>query len=1569
MGVNTFKCPDAASVQFKKQYYGIFDQDTLSSSPSTNVGYFKFPTLIPHFEREVNIDFVYLRGNGQNQITILFDEVTKIQFGLDENSFQSWDITNQKCLKCQNLMSVQLDKCVQSCSAGFKSVYNPKTKMKECLLIDIYLNVSYLLFAFHTNDFSGIEVDSINGLSSSQFISQYQLPGPVVSKCGQLQLYGGFFINNYKSLITYAFSAAGFNFVKIYFKYILIDFPNNINTQIQVTLNNQKQNITLTQSQLSQASDICGFEGTEVIGTFTLYSISDTQNILTILNLNTEAYLGIREVSVYAFNCLQDNCLSCTLNNSQTTCQTCATGYYLQTGVCNQCNITCYTCQDSSSCTQCLPIQGLALNQSNQCVCQEYYYFDSVNIACSACQNNKCLTCQENDSTQCLSCKPPLALLNTDCVESCGTGMAVNQTSNKCQKCIPNCMNCDNNLQSCNKCQNGFFFLNDQCITNCPDGYFGDVQNAICIPCSQPECVSCVYSIDICTKCKQSYLVDINSNKCIPTCSSNQYADQGYCKNCSQLFENCSSCDLNKCTQCMNNLLLSVDQQVCLNQCPVGTVQVSQQCVQCKANCILCDLNLTCQQCSLGFYLYQGQCNSSCLQGYYPDQYNQCQPCSNLFTNCQTCSSQQCLSCDMNSNYKYINVNKNQCVQACGIGQFLDQNNQCQLCQNNQCATCNQSNNGFCLSCDPNNSNGYIFLDKSGNCVSQCPSGYFADTNNVCQDCKQYDTNCILCNSKVCLQCNTSYCLQIDSNLQSSCQIQPNCSQNSCSTNCLMCQQGICQVCQQNYFLENGQCVSDCTVPNYYKNFQQQTCDQCSTNIRFGSDCLECNQNSCTKCITNQFIQQGKCVNACGDGYYVTLQSNICYPCNNINCLSCNPSQPNQCLTCPSQGKSLLQNGDCVSQCSSGFYLDTNQCKACTNYSSNCSICNSTICLQCNNNQALDLSSKICINTPCPSTQYLGKNYFGSDACFECSQLFVNCVQCTKDKCSQCDSQKQYLITSNNTCNDSCPDNYYPDNNKVCQQCPSSQCKTCDTSNPSACQSCFLNGSYPYLNELGKCVSQCEANEYLDAVNLKCLTCSSKFSSSCLSCQCLSQCQEGYFPDQSNICQTCKSYNSDCVQCDKKSCIACSVSSNLFLYNNQCVGTCPDFYYPSQHDIKICNKCNDDTKCKQCNLQDPSKCLSCLNSYLLNETCVTSCPYGTFPNIQDNTCTYCYSQFSSCKECTEKNCISCQDNLFILEDTQQCVSSCPFNYIDSSLIINSSPANQNPNQENKKACQKCINKNCNTCDPKDTSKCLSCSQSLENSPLIYLYNQDCLQKCDFYVNLATNECYDSCPNFLLQIEQPKQCQECPNFIQSKQCVSQCTSNTYIDQTHQKLCVVCQDQYDSNCILCNSSKCLKCSIGFYLYQNKCYSQCPSNTFFDNDNYICLDKCTDPLVIINNKQCSKNCPSGQYKEPINSQNQIICGLCDKKCKECENKSSFCTICQQGSGWDCLDNEDFDTFLKNQYCEYLKEESEIEKCGKIITESSTQTQIIDITSYLSVAICLALILGIELPKLNYN
>ncbi|KAL4435523.1 hypothetical protein ABPG74_020299 [Tetrahymena malaccensis] len=1601
MGVNQFSCPDSQSAQFRNKFYG--------SPFDSNYSYdFKFKTDIPHFQREVNIDLVFFRGDGQNEITVQLDGGTQNQFEINypfilkeslhvnekdtwpkvkalvissiqinintchqscltckNSSFDSctscsqqaniqngkcscknqdyffqdgqcvpscnntqgyhqktssekictyiqnclsWDINNQKCLKCQIQMLPQLDKCVKSCSPGFEQILNHDTQSYECLLVDRFKNVKVVLSKLHTNEFSGIEVDGIKGLQIQGFMSQ-QNSDSIVSRCGDYQLLGGFIVNKQNSKISYQFTALGFNFVKVFFKYILIDIQKdkqNADSLIQVSLNNQKQNIKLTQSSISKAIDICGFSGSEIIDSFSLYDNSQAQNTLTILNLNNfneksdsnkNIYLGVREISIYAFNCLQDNCQQCIVNGTSTSCQICNSGYYLNIdGNCIKCYPTCLNCSNSTSCIDCIPIDGLSLNKNNnQCVCKDSFYFDSSKIICSPCKNQQCLTCLESDSTQCLSCIPLLALLGTECVANCGTGMAINQNTNQCQKCILNCSNCYQNLDSCNQCQNGYFFLNNQCIPKCPDGFYSDIQNQVCIPCTQSECKICNSSKDVCASCKDTFYVDVNAYKCVDNCSNTQYTDQGYCKNCSQQYQNCLSCDQYKCIQCTSSLVLSVDQKQCLNKCPIGTVQINQKCSKCiDANCSYCDSSLVCQVCSSGFYLYQGQCQAACPSNFYSDQQNKCQICSRLFSNCLNCSSTQCNQCDNSSIYKYLDLNKSECLQQCSIGQFSDSQNQCQLCQNKDCATCSQSDSKLCIKCDPNNSNKKIFLDNQGNCVTQCPSGYYPDNNRICQSCQKYGNQCIECNSQYCQQCDTNYYVNIDSTTNQSACISGN-NPNTCTLiNCQVCNNNnSCQVCQKGYFFQEvNKCVQVC-IPGYFQNFVKSTCDQCSQ--IFGNDCSECDQISCTKCsYAKQYIQGLICQEKCDDGFYTKPSEYICKPCNNSNCKTCDPSQPDKCQSCSNIGKNLLQNADCVIQCSEGFFQTGQECKPCLYQ---CTLCNySTQCLKCKSNYLIDINQSQCIQSSCPSGQYKGKNLQGSDACFECSKLFDNCIDCTAYSCQKCNSSK-YLNTSNNTCSDSCPENYYPNNDKTCVKCQNPQCKTCDAS---ICLSCFINGQYPYLNDKGSCVSNCENNEYLDEKIFKCSSCQKKYGSSCSSCNskaclkcannqyiseidnnscvticpsgqygntqtflcqncenircntceqtnpnqcmsckqeyhylyngnCLSQCQESYFPDKDNACQSCNKYHNNCNKCDQNNCISCSVQSNQYLLDNKCVDTCPDSYYPSQQDMKICKKCSD-SNCKQCNPQDPSKCLNCKNSFLFDQTCVSTCPIGTFTNQKDNSCTFCYSKFSSCQECDETKCISCQNNLFILEDTQQCVSSCPVNYIDSSIVVNSSKPSKNSNETKKKVCQKCANPNCNTCDPKDTSKCLSCPQNMEDFKSIYLYNEDCVKKCDSYLNLYTNECFDLCPNYLLQIEQPQQCKECEQFIQNKQCVMECTSNTYIDQTHKKLCVLCQDQYDGNCILCNSQKCLKCSKGLYLYRNKCYSQCPSNTYF-------------------------------------------------------------------------------------------------------------------------------------------
>ncbi|KAL4486861.1 hypothetical protein ABPG72_009625, partial [Tetrahymena utriculariae] len=125
------------------------------------------------------------------------------------NQCTEWDSQNQKCQTCQNPMLAQQDLCVKSCSSGFSKVLNTKLNKFECLMNDrfkqgksiiifiinlfqyqslrlyfnnLILKASIMLQAFHSNSFSGIEVESISGLSYSKFLYQFDYDS-FVSKC------------------------------------------------------------------------------------------------------------------------------------------------------------------------------------------------------------------------------------------------------------------------------------------------------------------------------------------------------------------------------------------------------------------------------------------------------------------------------------------------------------------------------------------------------------------------------------------------------------------------------------------------------------------------------------------------------------------------------------------------------------------------------------------------------------------------------------------------------------------------------------------------------------------------------------------------------------------------------------------------------------------------------------------------------------------------------------------------------------------------------------------------------------------------------------------------------------------------------------------------------------------------------------------------------------------------------------------------------------------------------------------------------------------------------------------
>jgi hypothetical protein len=128
----------------------------------------------------------------------------------------------------------------------------------------------------------------------------------------------------------------------------------------------------------------------------------------------------------------------------------------------------------------------------------------------------------------------------------------------------------------------------------------------------------------------------------------------------------------------------------------------------------------------------------------------------------------------------------------------------------------------------------------------------------------------------------------------------------------------------------------------------------------------------------------------------------------------------------------------------------------------------------------------------------------------------------------------------------------------------SSNCWTCDSSDPTKCITCFPNGTAAnaplYYAATMKCYDQCPAGSFLANVSsqqclncdVSCATCSS--ISSCLTCQ-----QDYIKASNNGLCVL--NCSSECSTCSvsKNNCTSCP--SGTVLYNYQCLSECPSGTY------------------------------------------------------------------------------------------------------------------------------------------------------------------------------------------------------------------------------------------------------------------------------------------------------------------------------------------------------------------------------------------------------------------------
>jgi hypothetical protein len=1133
---------------------------------------------------------------------------------------------------------------------------------------------------------------------------------------------------------------------------------------------------------------------------------------------------------------------------------------------CEICDKNCLLCSANPQ-EGCITCKGHFYSHKGECVtsCPDGFYKDDLRKSCVPC-DSKCKICESkvnNEGEKCLFCKAPFYLWNGKCIDNCGKGYFMNNSTLTCEQCTTNCLDCNVNPTNCEKCMEGYILTNNtgsnkqHCKNICPDG---NVQvNGVCLPCADSHCVDCQKGdLKICRQCDNSTI--LQEGQCKFNCTSGYFFNTktNQCEVCNSFCGICT--DTTKCLQCKSPKILLEDNS-CVDECPEGYVRFGSVCVRCQntKDCKQCSpLNTQiCVDCYKPLVLFEGVCMPTCPEKYFASQNSICSPCVD---GCKQCdNSNSCKICDEGYYMK-----NGQCVKDCKDSYVL-KNNECVKCHDTDCIKCYENNPNNCITCRPGT---FLYGLK---CVETCPAETYPSLNNICEPCKK---DCASCTSQYdCKSCKGDKVLQgydckdeCDEGYTSLMKSSPICKKCT-DSNCKKCsgKANYCEECKKPNVLLEGECVTSCPDGFFLDSFLNK-CIKCDP------ICGKCSLSSsnCISCITGFTYSSNNstCSDTCLDSQVTDLsQPNLCKNCTASFCKKCKPDSLNECIICQDGFKLDTLNKTCVKICPDGTFLSTDgktcetcqNCLTCKDYTGECTSCKEPEKLILNEciipSHDREIPKIICKDTNCKKCDKLQKN-----TCFLCNDPYAlldgkclplcaqgyfldsitnTCQICKIDNCAKCSSQDSgascsqckdqfFQVLTEGQCKIDCPEGYYKNLvTQTCEKCEVSDCKTCSDSK-TVCTNC-KEGFY-FIPSENRCAKDCPVGFYTNTITMKCEPCSSN-------------------------CHICSS-EAQCQKCDTLN----------FLYEGRCVPDCPTNFYKNS-ESRSCNKCEDEN-CLKCLTKD--KCVSCKPPLILSgNICVSSCSNKTYTNTLTNECKDCPQYCEKC-ESSEK-CITCEKNK-VLQSNGKCEDICPDNkvYVNNTCI----------------ECQS-IEPFCRKCDSNDLSKCNECQY-----PKV-LFNNICIDLCppDYYEeNRQCFKCLTGCKS----CKSSKECFECHEklYLYNGKCVTDCVTGMY---NQNGICKPCTQ----NCLDCNSEKdCNKCDKGLVDSYGQCKSECDPGTYFDIGLNKCLpcstyclnckdkDNCIEcrPPTINNKGQCKKNCEEGFVE--INGK----CEICPSGCLECKSDSYF-------------------------------------------------------------------------------
>ncbi|CAM4558064.1 unnamed protein product [Lepidochelys olivacea] len=849
---------------------------------------------------------------------------------------------------------------------------------------------------------------------------------------------------------------------------------------------------------------------------------------------------------------------------------------------------------------------------------------------------------------------------------------------------------------------------------------------------------------------------------------------------------------------------------------------------------------------------YAGPCNAECSKvGCYGPGPDHCTDCLHYY-------------------YKSKN-NTRICVPNCPPGHYNADKKRCKKCSPN-CETCVGSHSDQCLSCK----SGYYLNEESNSCITSCPDGFYLDKNKIA--CRKCSENCKTCaESQSCTECRHGLSLY-----GSRCAVR--CEEGKyhngrecepCHRSCATCAGSgadACINCTEGYFMEDGRCVQSCSGGYYLDHSLEngyKTCKRCD------ASCLECSgqgDKNCTTCPNGYILDTGVCVigTVCKDGEYAE-RVDRCLFCA-ASCSKCTGPTQNDCVGCAITR--FFDDGQCVLQCPKGKFEFNNQCHLCHHTCRACSGSEPNKCTACGTDKRGKkrfLYMGECRES-CPRGYYHSEK---NSACLSCLEHCEMCLDSTQ--CNRC--FKGYYLSDNRCLKHECREGEVEDpNSEDCIPCADG-CRSCWLGDPRICTACIHN-YYMYKQH---CYKNCPENTYNDESTLQCIEC----DENCISCdnyecywckkgfylldgECVNDCRAGFYSDEDFA--ECEECHRTCATCDGLNFDDCtSCKQNLQLLHGKCVNPKNmvvegKFWNDSKKKFQRC-----DSSCRTCDGAD-NVCTSCPEGrFLLAETCVHTCPRGTFGDLKSWKCENCTDDCENCSD--PRHCMKCQSQphrpLYLHEG--RCFQECPTGYFAETGT-----------------CIKC-NGSCKTCEGNAT-KCQSCE-----SPLL-LEQWECKSSCS-EKHFATNGICKHCPEMCQECNHESACKVCMDqfFLHNGKCLPDCPSGFYADS---RSCSPCHE----DCRECDgpdSDDCNECaSRSFVLHNGECFGECPEGTYYETETEDCQE-CDRTCQICSSSTACLTCKEGMV---MNSQGHCVmskyCSLTEyhdeqtQTCNPCHKKCSRCT-----------------------------------------------------------------------------